>query len=178
MNNYQEFLQAQREEQAAAEAAAAETASDTAANAIDPSDPYASGGIDTVGGFGYDYSQGFDVSPYGFSTAPYGYAYDMAQTPYATYGIDEESEDAAQQSTKRRAQAHPALVLGLMLIFFPAGLFTMLFFTRWGAYPKILITLFVLAVVLAIYEILVAKNILALPSIIAALSELWKQYMG
>jgi len=62
--------------------------------------------------------------------------------------------------------AHPLIVLALMIMCFPIGLMVMLLFTKWGAFPKTLITIFVLAVAVAIYEILVAKQVLLLPSLI------------
>ncbi len=69
--------------------------------------------------------------------------------------------------------ASPLLVLGLMLFCFPIGLFVMLCFTKWGTFPKILITAFVLGIAVAVYEILVAKNILLLPSLLELIKNLF-----
>ncbi|MBE6765413.1 MAG: hypothetical protein E7546_06000 [Ruminococcaceae bacterium] len=83
-----------------------------------------------------------------------------------------------QQEIKVRTYAHPSLVLLLMLVFFPAGLIAMLFFTKWGAFAKILVTLFVLAVALSVYEVLVLYNVIDLPSLIGMIVQLWNDYIN
>jgi len=69
--------------------------------------------------------------------------------------------------------AHPLIVLALTVMCFPIGLLVMLLFTKWGTFPKIFITLFVLAVAVAIYEILVAKQVLLLPSLFELIASLF-----
>lgn len=81
--------------------------------------------------------------------------------------------DYLQAVLPQKRYAHPLLVLGLLIVCFPIGLFVMLCFTKWGAFPKTLITLFVLAVAVAVYEILVAKQVLLLPSLLDLLTELF-----
>lgn len=73
----------------------------------------------------------------------------------------------------QKRYAHPLLVLALMLICFPVGLFVMLCFTKWGAFPKAFVTLFVLAVAVAVYEILVAKQVLLLPSLMELIGQIF-----
>lgn len=73
--------------------------------------------------------------------------------------------DILEAYLPHKRYAHPLLVMCLLVICFPIGLFVMLCFTKWGAFPKTLITLFVLAVAVAVYEILVAKQVLLLPSL-------------
>ncbi len=68
---------------------------------------------------------------------------------------------------------HPLIVLLLLVVCFPAGIVVMLFFTRWGAFPKTLVTVFVLCVAVAVYEILVAKHIVMLPSLFDLLAQLF-----
>lgn len=115
--------------------------------------------------------------------------YDMAYTTgeqaqigdYSEYTNQPDEENSADDIYAKQLElllptksyAHPLLVLALMIFCFPIGLFVMLCFTKWGAFPKILITLFVLAVALAVYEILVAKNILLLPSVIEMIKNLF-----
>ena len=98
----------------------------------------------------------------------------------AIYDYDDESYSESEiYSEQLRAllpqkrYAHPLLVLALMLICFPIGIVVMLCFTKWGAFPKALITIFVLAVAVAVYEILVAKQVLLLPSLFELLGELF-----
>lgn len=81
--------------------------------------------------------------------------------------------DILEAYLPQKRYAHPLLVLALLIVCFPIGLFVMLCFTKWGAFPKTLITLFVLAVVVAVYEILVAKQILLLPSLFELIAGLF-----
>lgn len=128
-------------------------------------------GIDVVGGI--DTVTGYGLYPY--ETYTYAYEQNYADMGYPMLTNEEQLAAFLQERANKRWKAPPLLILALMLLCFPVGLFMMLFFTRWGAYPKILITLFVLAAALAIYEILVAKNVIALPSVIAAIGELWRE---
>ncbi len=73
----------------------------------------------------------------------------------------------------QKRYAHPLIILALMIMCFPIGIIAMLCFTKWGAFPKILITLFVLTVAVSIYEILVAKQVLLLPSLIEMITALF-----
>lgn len=66
-------------------------------------------------------------------------------------------------------RAPPALVFFALLICFPVGLILLLFFTRWGAFAKTFITLFVLLCAWAIYEVLCIYQIIDLPSLIQSL---------
>ncbi|MBP3414770.1 MAG: hypothetical protein J6L81_06215 [Clostridia bacterium] len=91
-----------------------------------------------------------------------------AESPYANPDVL-----ADQAPVKIRTYAHPSLVLLLMLLFFPAGIITMLFFTKWGAYAKILVTVFVLLIALSVYEILVLYNVVDLPSLIEMAVQTW-----
>lgn len=126
---------------------------------------------------GYEY-----YSYYNDGQNAYG-AESMDNTQYAaeltTAMTDEKSEaekqyaDYLQAFLPQKRYAHPLLVLGLLVVCFPIGLFVMLCFTKWGAFPKTLITLFVLAVAIAVYEILVAKQVLLLPSILDLLKGLF-----
>lgn len=108
-----------------------------------------------------------DVSVYEEQNVPE----QIPESPYA-----DPDASAGQSPVKIRTYAHPSLVLLLMLLFFPAGIITMLFFTKWGAYAKILITVFVLLTALSVYEILVLYNAIDLPSIIGIIVEAWKDY--
>lgn len=78
---------------------------------------------------------------------------------------------------KHRRYAPFGLVIALLIICFPVGLITMLFFTKWGAFPKIFVTLFILASALAIYEILAANGVLGLPSLIEWLAAEWNEFV-
>ena len=133
-------------------------------------DPYAvdendQGGMNAAM-FGYDPSY---ISEFGAAAAdPYGY------NPYADiYGYQEVPYiDGDQPLVEQRWRAHPVLVFSLMLICFPIGLALMLFFTDWGAFAKIYTTLFVLAMALIVYEILVNKQVVAAPSIIQTVKDM------
>ena len=116
--------------------------------------------------YGYDPSY---ISEFGASAAdPYGY------NPYADmYGYQQAPYiDGNQPVVVQRWRAHPVLVFSLMLICFPIGLALMLFFTDWGAFAKIYTTIFVLAIALAVYEILVNKQVLAAPSLIETVKDM------
>lgn len=126
---------------------------------------------------GYEYYSYYNGGQTAYNTA------NMDNTQYAaeltSAMTDEKSEaeklyaDYLQAFLPKKRYAHPLLVLGLLIVCFPIGLFVMLCFTKWGAFPKTLITLFVLAVAVAVYEILVAKQILLLPSILELLKGLF-----
>lgn len=108
-----------------------------------------------------------DVSVYEEQNVPA----QSAESPYADPNVT-----AGQETIKIRTYAHPSLVLLLMLLFFPAGIITMLFFTKWGAYAKIFVTIFVLLIALSVYEILVLYNAIDLPSIIEMIVQAWNDY--
>ncbi len=121
---------------------------------------------------------------------PYAMYYDYtgydASSPYPSeFGVDtnmllmqpeqvieqrpvtqEEVLQYLQANARKRKRAHPLLVFALMLFCFPVGIVTMLFFTDWGFFAKLYITLFALAIALSVYEILVLKQVISLPSII------------
>ncbi len=116
--------------------------------------------------YGYDptYISEFGASAtdtYGFD--PYADLYGYQQVPYI---------DGTQPVVEQRWRAHPVLVFSLMLICFPVGLALMLFFTDWGAFAKIYTTIFVLAMALIVYEILVTKQVVAAPSIIQTVRDM------
>jgi len=69
-------------------------------------------------------------------------------------------------NVKPRQTLHPALVMAALVLCFPVGLCLMYFGTRWGTFAKVVITVFVLLVTFAIYEILVLGDILNTPSLI------------
>ncbi len=82
------------------------------------------------------------------------------------------------EKTKPVNDLHPAIVLMALLVFFPAGLCMMYFGTRWGALAKTVITVFVLLMALAIYEILVLGDVLPTPSLIGTVVYLFQQLTG
>ena len=98
--------------------------------------------------------------------------------PEGGSGDPEVSIRTENEPVKVRTFAHPALVLFLMILFFPAGLIAMLFFTKWGGFAKTFITIFVLAVALALYEILVLYNVIDLPSVIGMISGVWNDFIN
>lgn len=113
--------------------------------------------------YGYDATY---MPEFGVDTQPqYNYVYDQTavmQQPYI---------DGDQPVVQQRWRAHPVLVFSLLLICFPIGLALMLFFTDWGAFAKIYTTVFVLAMALAVYEILIYKQMFAAPSIIQSVMD-------
>lgn len=132
--------------------------------AVDENDPNAMG-MPLYGAYDQTYISEFganeNAAQYGYN--PYGDMYGYAQSPYI---------DGNQPVVEQRWRAHPVLVFSLMLICFPVGLALMLFFTDWGAFAKIYTTIFVLAMALAVYEILVNKNVIAAPSIIQTVKDM------
>ncbi len=72
----------------------------------------------------------------------------------------------ADELKAARWHAHPVLVFFALLLCFPVGLILLLFFTKWGVFPKIFITLFSLSCILAIYEVLAFYSIFNLPSLL------------
>lgn len=161
-----------------APAATPDAGTDNAASndVISSTEPEPDFGVETVGGYGYEYADEFDPSnPYGYAGFTYGYEMPAAQVPLTT---EEQLAEFIQDHANTRAQAHPLLVLLLLIVCFPAGLITMYTSTRWGAYPKILITIFVLTIVMLVYEILVSKNVLALPSLVTLVSDAWAELVG
>lgn len=68
-----------------------------------------------------------------------------------------------------RWHAHPVLVFFALLLCFPVGLVLLLFFTKWGVFPKIFITLFSLSCIFAIYEVLAFYSVFDLPSLLSKL---------
>lgn len=96
----------------------------------------------------------------------------------ASYNETAVSPEEENQPIKIRTYAHPSLVLLLMLVFFPAGIIAMLFFTKWGAFAKVVTTLFVLATAWAIYEVLVLYNVIDLPSLVGMIVGLWNDYIN
>lgn len=91
--------------------------------------------------------------------------------PLAAYDI----LDPAYPVTKPMGwRAPPALVFFALLICFPVGLVLLLFFTRWGAFAKIFISLFVIICVWALYEVLCLYSVLDLPSLLQMIIDLFK----
>ena len=65
-----------------------------------------------------------------------------------------------------RWNASPILVFFALLLCFPIGLILLLFFTRWGAFPKIFLTLFTLICIWFAYEIFAFYTAFDLPSLL------------
>lgn len=65
-----------------------------------------------------------------------------------------------------RWQAPPVLVLFALLLCFPIGLVLLIFFTRWGAFPKIFLTFFTLLCIWFAYEIFAFYSGLGLPGLL------------
>lgn len=65
-----------------------------------------------------------------------------------------------------RWQAPPILVFFALLLCFPVGLVLLLFFTKWGVFPKIFVTLFTLICIWFAYEILAFYTSFGLPSLL------------
>lgn len=170
---YSASLQQQAENAAEGSEQSAEGAEGAEENAGQP------GSEDEYTGEGYGgYDNGYAMPMYGYdasympefgadaSVQQYGYAYDpsmVMQQPYI---------DGNQPVVEQRWRAHPVLVFSLMLICFPIGLALMLFFTDWGAFAKTYTTIFVLAMALAVYEILVMKQVIMAPSIIQTVRDM------
>lgn len=79
------------------------------------------------------------------------------------------------ENARPNTDLHPALVLTALLVCFPVGLGMMYFGTRWGALAKTVITVFVLLMALALYEILVLGDILPTPSLIGTIAYIFGQ---
>ncbi len=65
-----------------------------------------------------------------------------------------------------RWHAHPVLVFFALILCFPVGLVLLLFFTKWGVFPKIFVSLFSLLCIFAAYEVLAFYSIFDLPSLL------------
>ncbi len=65
-----------------------------------------------------------------------------------------------------RWHAHPVLVFFALILCFPVGLILLLFFTKWGVFPKIFIVLFSFICIWFIYEVLAFYSIFDLPSLL------------
>lgn len=65
-----------------------------------------------------------------------------------------------------RWHAPPVLVFFALLLCFPIGLVLLLFFTKWGVFPKIFLTLFTLICIWFAYEIVAFYTSFGLPSLL------------
>lgn len=79
------------------------------------------------------------------------------------------------EKSKPRTDLHPAVIMLALLVCFPVGLCMMYFGTRWGAFAKVVITIFVLLMALAVYEIMVLGEILPTPSLIGTVGYIIEQ---
>ncbi len=65
-----------------------------------------------------------------------------------------------------RWHAHPLLVFFALILCFPIGLILLLFFTKWGVFPKVYITLFTLICSVFVYELVILYSNLDFPSLL------------
>lgn len=73
------------------------------------------------------------------------------------------------QLKPERWHAHPVLVFFSLLLCFPVGLVLLLFFTRWGFFPKLFLTLFTLICIWFVYEVIAFYSGFDLPSLLNSL---------
>ncbi len=79
--------------------------------------------------------------------------------PYQGYlPVDEIKSD--------RWHAPPFLVFAALLLCPPIGLILLLFFTKWGVFPKLFLTLFTLACIWFVYEVIAFYTDFDLPSLL------------
>lgn len=93
--------------------------------------------------------------------------YASSSEEYVTLRDVDDYEDDSYVGHKRW-YAPPALVFIMLILCFPVGILLMLFFTKWGAFPKILLICFTLIMWLTTYEVLVGYNVIDTPSLIVS----------
>ncbi|MBQ9993999.1 MAG: hypothetical protein IJP17_04745 [Clostridia bacterium] len=128
----------------------------------------------------YEYDANGNFAPIAypeeFGTQSGGVYYQPIIGVYGANTGGNEIVDYLQKNVPQKKQLHPLIVLAMLIFCFPLGLLAMFFFTKWGGFPKAIICIFVLAIALAVYEILITKNIVALPSIIDTFSQAFSQF--
>ena len=72
----------------------------------------------------------------------------------------------ADELKAEKWQAPPVLVFFALLLCFPVGLVLLLFFTKWGVFPKIFLTFFTLICIWFAYEIFAFYSGFDLPSLL------------
>ncbi len=87
-----------------------------------------------------------------------------AEQSYPAYPV--QSYLPVEELKAERWQAPPFLVFSALLLCFPIGLVLLIFFTKWGTFPKIFLTFFTLLCVWFAYEILAFYSGLGLPGLL------------
>ncbi|MDR1003109.1 MAG: hypothetical protein LBL82_07570 [Oscillospiraceae bacterium] len=81
---------------------------------------------------------------------------------------DTEKRTAPKRRRRKRKRVYisPIFVFVFLVFCFPVGIILLLFFTRWGVFSKLFLTIFTLVCAFIIYEILVLYNFVPTPSLL------------
>lgn len=82
------------------------------------------------------------------------------------------------ENVRAKPVVHPAWVLAALILCFPVGLCLMYFCTQWGVFAKVVITLFVLGMALALYEILSYGGVIPAPSLVETVVYIFSQLVS